>query len=219
MLRYLLVDHAVPAMWRSLAEVERGLTVRECAHDAGAPPDLTQDALERVVGANPPPMLLRESVVGECLLDCRFHQLGGSGQAQATQLLDHSDSLLACRRDVLPGRDPPHLGRGHVTEDVAVPVHDLPLPGRIRKELCGTLGQPNAGIRSDQPDTLQPAFLEMLEELAPATLVLLRPLANAENLPIAALVHADCNQQRDVAYLAGPAALEHDAIEINIRGA
>src|SRR6516164_2680010 len=51
----------------------------------------------------------------------------------------------------------------------------------------------------------------------PATLVLLRPLANAENLPIAALVHADCNQERDVAHLAGPAALEHDAIEINIR--
>src|SRR5262245_61913183 len=88
---------------------------------------------------------------------------------------------------------------------------------RIRKELCGALGQPNARIRGDQPNTLQPAFLEMLEELAPATLVLLRPLANAENLPIAALVHADCNQERDVAHLAGPAALEHDAIEINIR--
>src|SRR5262249_48076891 len=43
-----------------------------------------------VVGANPPPMLLRESVVGECLLDCHFHQLGGPGQALATQLLDHS---------------------------------------------------------------------------------------------------------------------------------
>src|SRR5262249_58741659 len=68
-----------------------------------------------------------------------------------------------------------------------------------------------------EPDTLHPAFLESLEELAPAPLVLLRPLANAENLPIAALVHADCNQERDVAYLAGPAALEHDAIEINRR--
>src|SRR5262245_21416156 len=54
-----------------------------------------------------------------------------------------------------------------VTEDVAVPVHDAPLPGRIRKELCGALGQPNAGIRGDQPDTLQPAFLEMFEERAP----------------------------------------------------
>src|SRR5512132_1525641 len=51
--------------------------------------------------------------------------------------------------------------------------HDAPLPGSLRKELCGALGKPNAGIRGDQPDTLQPAFLEMLEELAPATLVLL----------------------------------------------
>ena len=50
-------------------EVERGLTIRERAHDARPPSDLAQDALERVVGANPPPMLLRETVVGECLLD------------------------------------------------------------------------------------------------------------------------------------------------------
>src|SRR5215831_3822584 len=57
----------------------------------------------------------------------------------------------------------------------------------------------------------------MLEERAPASLVFLRSLANAENLPITALVHADRNQQRDVAHLAGPAALEHDAVEINIR--
>ena len=49
----------------------------------GAPPDLTQNALERVVGANPPPVSLRESVVGEGFLDRRFHQLGGAAQAQA----------------------------------------------------------------------------------------------------------------------------------------
>src|SRR5215467_3515149 len=87
----------------------------------------------------------------------------------------------------------------------------------VWKELRGTLGKPNAGIRGDQPDTLQSAFLEMLEERAPARLILLRPLANAKNLPITALVHADRNQQRDVAHLARPAALEHDAVEINIR--
>src|SRR5262249_14014296 len=154
----------------------------------------------------------------------RFHQLGGAAQAQATQLVDHSDGLLACCRDVLAGvdrlehgRDLPHLGRGHVAEDVAVPVHDAPLPGGLWKELCGVLGKPDAAIRGDQPDTLKPAFLEILEERPPASLVFLRPLANAENLPIAALVHADRNQQRDVAHLAGPTALEHDAVEINIR--
>jgi len=57
----------------------------------------------------------------------------------------------------------------------------------------------------------------MLEERAPALLISLRPLANAENLPITALVHADRNQQRDVAHLAGLAALEHDAVEKGIR--
>src|SRR5262245_52852634 len=85
------------------------------------------------------PMLLREGVVGECLLDRRFHQLGGAAQAQATQLLDHSNGLLACCREVLagvdrlePGCDLPHLGRGHVAEDVAIPVHYTPLPGSLK---------------------------------------------------------------------------------------
>jgi hypothetical protein len=61
------------------------LIVRKRAHDAGAPPDLAQDALERVVGANPPPMLLWEGVVGERLLD--FHQLGGAAQSKPMQPL------------------------------------------------------------------------------------------------------------------------------------
>src|SRR5262249_22799038 len=168
----------------ALRRRERGLTVRERAHDTRAPPDLAQDALERVVGANPPPVLLRAGVVGACFLDPRFHPLGGAAQAQATQLLNHSDGLLACRREVLAGvdrlehgRNLPHLGRGHVAEDVAVPVHDAPSPGSLWKELRGALGKPNAGIRGDQPDTLEPAFLEMLEERAPARFILLRPLA------------------------------------------
>src|SRR5258708_18737554 len=138
MLRYLLVDHPVPAMWRSLAaaRLSADWPSGNAAHDAGARPDLTQDALERVVGANPPPVLLREGVIAERLLDRRFHQFGGAAQAQATQLLDYSDGLLARCREVLArvnrlehGRNLPHLGRGHVAEDVAIPVHDAPLPG------------------------------------------------------------------------------------------
>jgi len=101
-----------------------------------------------------------------------------------------------------------------VAEDVAIPVRDAPLPGSFWKELGRALSKPNAGIRCDQPDTLQPAFLEVLEERAPTRLILLRPLADAENLPITALVHADRNQQRDVAHLSGPTAFEHDAVEI-----
>ena len=60
------------------------------------------------------------------------------------------------------------------------------------------------------------ALLEVLEERAPARLVLLGALADAENLPITLAVHADRHQQRHVAHLAGPAALEHDAVQIDV---
>ena len=117
-------------------------------HDhAGAAPDLSQNTLERVVGADTRPVLLRECVVGQRLLDRRCHKLGSIVKAQAAQLLDHLDSLLPCRRDVLAGmdrlkhrRDLPHLGRGHVAEDVAVPVHDAALPRGLGKELGSALG-------------------------------------------------------------------------------
>src|SRR5262249_37468648 len=194
MFRYLLVDHAVPAMCRSLAAARLSadrLPVGERAHDARAPSDLAQDALERIVGADAPPVLLREGVVGECLLDRYLDELGGPSQPQRPQLVDHSDGFLACRRDVLARvdrlehrRNLPHLGRGHVAEDVAVPVHDAALPSGLGEKLGGTFGKSQAGVRDDQPDPAQTALLEMLEEPAPARLVLLGPLADAENLPI-----------------------------------
>jgi hypothetical protein len=56
----------------------------------------------------------------------------------------------------------------------------------------------------------------MLEEAAPARLVLLGAFADAENLPIPIVVDANRNQQRHVAHLAGPAALKHDAVEIHV---
>jgi hypothetical protein len=43
--------------------------------------------------------------LGRRLFDRALHELGGLGQAQAAQLLDHSDNLLACRYDVLAGMD------------------------------------------------------------------------------------------------------------------
>ena len=85
MFRYLLVDHAVPAMWRSLAAARlRGrLAIWERADDAGAPLDLAKDAFKRVVRAYTPPMLLWKSGNGERLLDRRFGEVGGYCQRDA----------------------------------------------------------------------------------------------------------------------------------------
>ena len=77
-----MVDHAVPAMWRSLAAASfRADCPLEGADHAGARPDLAQDALERVVGADAPPVLLREGIIAQCLLDRRFSKFGGLGEA------------------------------------------------------------------------------------------------------------------------------------------
>ena len=57
-------------------EVKRRLPVGERAHDARAPSDLAQDALERIVSADAPPVLLREGVVDERLLDRFLDELG-----------------------------------------------------------------------------------------------------------------------------------------------
>src|SRR5215472_10718974 len=57
----------------------------------------------------------------------------------------------------------------------------------------------------------------MLEEATPARFVLFGALADAKNLSISFAVHPDRHQQRDVADLAGPAALEYDAVEVHIR--
>src|SRR6516162_1546947 len=186
------------------SKIEGRLPVGKRTHDAGASPDLSQHALKRIVGANPPPVLLREGVVGQRLLNCRLGELGRPGQAQRLQLLNHSSSLLTRRHHVLTGmdrlehgRDLPHLGRGYMTEDIAVPMHDTALPHRVGEKLRGAFGKPDAGIRGDQPDPFQATLLEVLEERTPARLVLLRPLTNAENLPISLAIHPNRNQQRD----------------------
>jgi hypothetical protein len=85
MFRYRLVDHAVPAMWRSLAAARfrADCPSPEAPTTRVRPPDLAQDVLERVIGADPPPMLLREGVVGQRLLshpDCRAAEDGALRQ-------------------------------------------------------------------------------------------------------------------------------------------
>ena len=74
MLKYRLVDQAVPAMWRT---AEAGLAVRKCTDDARAPPDLARDALARVVVRIMPPVLLRSTVLASHTAELHFRLRGG----------------------------------------------------------------------------------------------------------------------------------------------
>jgi hypothetical protein len=99
------------------------------------PSDLAQDAVKWVVGPNAPPVLLGEVVVGQCLLKACCRKLGGPGQPQCVQFLDHLQSFLARRRKIFARvdclqhrRNLADLGRGHLTEDVALPMDNASLP-------------------------------------------------------------------------------------------
>ena len=103
------------------------MTVRESAHDTRAPPDLAQDALERVrvIGANPPPLLLWERVVGESLLDRRYAvlpirgllfmvvQLANAAAAKVKSARHRpiwcAPEVRRCRRDLLLCRSLTHV--------------------------------------------------------------------------------------------------------------
>ena len=100
--------------------------------------------------------------------------------------------------------------------------HKLVLVGRVldlswlRDEVakCYCCDDGRSGIDPEVAVRLMlagPALLEMLGETAPARLVLLRPFADTKNFWITLVIHPDRYQQRHVADLARPAALEHEA--------
>ena len=83
------------------SQVEGGLPVRKCTDDTRAPSDLAQDALKRVVCADTPPVLLRESVLGQRLLGRHLNELGGSGEVQTAPIKAEPRSKMpASRPDV-----------------------------------------------------------------------------------------------------------------------
>jgi hypothetical protein len=84
--------------------------------------------------------LLREGVVGECLLDRRSTRSAAPGQPQRGQLLDHSGRLFAGATTISSPawiaehrRDLSHLGQWHVAEDAAVPIARCSVARRPRE--------------------------------------------------------------------------------------
>jgi hypothetical protein len=69
------------------------------------------------------------------------------------------------------------------------------LPARLGEVLRRVLDQAHAGIGDDQLDAAQAASLEVGQKGAPAGLVLLGALDDAENLAIAVGVDRDRHQQ------------------------
>jgi hypothetical protein len=126
---------------------------------------------------------------------------------------DHGLRLLGRRLAALLGvdrlehvSDLASLRCRNVAEDVPGEMYDAALPPGCRQVLGGALDETAAGIGDDELHALEPTVDEVAEEGRPAGAVLLRALADAEDLAITLGIHADRHQQRDVAHLA-PAQL------------
>ena len=74
-------------------QIERALAVRERTHTPGTAPDLAHDPLERIVGADPPPVLARKGHRGERLGNRRRDPLCQLAQLHAFEFRDDRELL------------------------------------------------------------------------------------------------------------------------------
>ena len=135
---------------------------------------------------------LGKRVVGQGLGHGRLDQLGCFAEPHAVEPGNDLCGFALGGWEILLGvnglqhqRHLAQLAGRHMAEDVAIEVHHTALPARLGEELGGTLDQAHTGIGDDELDAAQPAPLEMGQEGAPAGLVLLGALDDAEDLAVA----------------------------------
>ena len=102
-------------------------------------------------------------------------------------------------------------------EDVAVEVHGAALvfgPGEHLGDRADHAGRLIAG---EHAHAAQPARLQPRQEVAPALFGFREALGAADDLAVSALVHADRHHDRHVLVGASPAALQVDAVDVDVR--
>lgn len=129
-------------------QVQCRLPVRECADHARSPADLAQDAFQRIVRPDAPPVLLGEGVIAQRFLDAELHELCGACQPLIAQLGNHLPSRVA--RATPPGRvlnvastTATSIGMGEAAVLSAQP---------IRRRDCRDLKHPERAYNSEPPN-------------------------------------------------------------------
>jgi len=91
------------------------------------------------------------------------------------------------------------------------------LPLGVWEEVRERLDQAEALVRDDQLDALEPTLFEVPQEAGLAGLVLFRTFRDAQDVSVAVRIDADRDQDSHVSDLAAPAALEIDAVAVDVR--
>ena len=96
-------------------------------------------------------------------------------------------------------------------------MYHAALVARLRQEIRDALDKAPAGVGNDQLHALEAAVDQMTQKRRPAGFVLLGALADPQDLAKSFRIDGRGHQQRNIADLAGPAALHDDAVEVEIR--
>lgn len=67
---------------------QRGLSVREAADHAGVTTDLAHDSLQRIIGADAPPVFLWTAHIAQCLFNALINVIGRLAELHPFELLD-----------------------------------------------------------------------------------------------------------------------------------
>src|SRR4029077_9670546 len=152
----------------------------------------TKALVDLIRGSDAAPVLLRKRVVRQGLGHGRLDQLGCFAEPHAVEPGNDLGGFALGGWEILLGvnglqhqRHLAQLASRHMAEDVAIEVHHAALPARLGEVLRYALDQAHAGVGDDQLDAAQAAFLEMAQKAAPAGLVLLGALDDAEDLAVA----------------------------------
>ena len=151
-------------------------------------------------------MLAGHRAVREDLGEAFTHDLGGRGLAR----LHRVDGLGH-------GRDLRALRFGDRGNDVAVEVHGAALVFGLREHLGDRADHAGGLVAGERANAAQPARFQPRQEIALALGRLGEALGAPDHLAIAVLVHADGDHDGDVLVGAAPAALQVDAVDVDVR--
>ena len=115
------------------------------------------------------------------------------------------------------GRDLGALRFGDLGEDVAVEVHGAALVFCLREHLGDRADHAGGLVAHEHANAAQPARFQPRQEIAPALGRLGEALGAPDHLAVAVLVHADGDHDGDVLVGAAPAALQVDAVDVDVR--
>ena len=104
----------------------------------------------------------------------------------------------------------------HSRKHIAIEVNNAAVISDFREDFTSLFEHARTFVANYEPDTLQPADAQPLEEFLPAFLVFLQTFGCAKNLTISVFIHCNSHKNGYILIFTAPVPFQIDAIHIHI---